>query len=383
MKSKKGGKRKGIKKKSVSRSRKKKFSLEFNFGGLNQAKENQISNVSVPAAFKKEKAEKTIKPLKVKEENKETVKEVKQIEPIKTAQEIKPKKKSDPAIILLFLMFLVGVMVIALAFVFKDYFIYYISSGVLILIINIVFFLIHKRNSRIDGVQQEKKEVKEQKPVKLEQNKAEDKKLEAVAAQKNVQIEPIDIKKEKAKLINLVVTVFVLGVIIYFAISKGFISNISLPKSFGLVEAVVSVVILAVILMIFNARRRGKKRKELIKKATQAVISGKVSASQINLPKQLGGRIIVDGQEVKLKKYQTEFDLLLEMINEKKSIPMSDIEKMFSVSKDLAEEWGRILEEHNLIKVYYPALGDPLFRANTFIEVKKKKVKKTDGLKSN
>ena len=383
MKSKKGGKRKGIKKKSVSRSRKKKFSLEFNFGGLNQTKQNQISNVSVPAAFKKEKAEKTIKPLKVKEENKETVKEVKQIEPIKTAQEIKPKKKSDPAIILLFLMFLVGVMVIALAFVFKDYFIYYISSGVLILIINIVFFLIHKRNSRIDGVQQEKKEVKEQKPVKLEQNKAEDKKLEAVAAQKNVQIEPIDIKKEKAKLINLVVTVFVLGVIIYFAISKGFISNISLPKSFGLVEAVVSVVILAVILMIFNARRRGKKRKELIKKATQAVISGKVSASQINLPKQLGGRIIVDGQEVKLKKYQTELDLLLEMINEKKSIPMSDIEKMFSVSKDLAEEWGRILEEHNLIKVYYPALGDPLFRANTFIEVKKKKVKKTDGLKSN
>src|SRR3989344_3922497 len=157
MKSKKGGKRKGIKKKSVSRSRKKKFSLEFNFGGLNQTKENQISNVPNPSADKKEKkakAEKIIKPLNVKEENNEIVKEVKQeakqIEPIKTAQKIKPKKKSDPAIILLFLMFLVGVMVIALAFVFKDYFIYYISSGVLILIINIVFFLIHKRNSRID-----------------------------------------------------------------------------------------------------------------------------------------------------------------------------------------------------------------------------------------
>ena len=199
-----------------------------------------------------------------------------------------------------------------------------------------------------------------------------------------MQIEPsVDIKKEKAKVINLIITVFALVTIIYLAISRGFISKIVLPKTFGLNQFVVIIVVLAAALMFFNARRRGKKRKELIKKATQAVISGTVSPSQIKLPVGVGGKIIIDGQEVKLKKYQTELDLLLEIINQKKSIGMSEIQRIFSVPKDLAEEWGRILEEHGLIKLYYPALGDPLFRTNSFIEIKKRKVKKTNAAKSN
>lgn len=374
MKSKKGGKSRGRKKKVTHR--KKKFSLEFNFGGISDNKKEEATQSTNQAIQKERKKEQKI------EKELPKTQELNQAQPIVVQKELKREKKTDPAVILLFLMFLVGVLVIALSFVFKDYFLYYIIFGTLILIINFVFFTIHKRSSIPQAKAQEKAQVKKEeeiKPIKLEE-----KKLESIAAQKNVQIEPsVDIKKEKAKVINLIITLFVLVIIIYLAISKGFISKIVLPKTFGLNQIVVVIVVLAAALMFFNARRRGKKRKELIKKATQAVISGTISPRQIKLPVGIGGKIIIDGQEVKLKKYQTELDLLLEIINQKKSIGISEIQRMFSVPKDLVEEWGKILEEHGLIKLYYPALGDPLFRTNTFTEVKKRKVKKTNAAKNN
>lgn len=394
MKSKKRG---GSKSKKKIARRKKKFSLEFNFGGELDKTLSQTQQQAKPTQIQKlrQDAKKQQERQAAKSQQKASL--LKGLEPIKSVQEdkitqiIEPvtsaKKKQDPIIILLFLMFLVGWIVFGLAFVFRDYFILYLVTSIAILVANLIFFIVHKKGTgkevkikqEVKTTETPKEEIKIQKELKQQEA------LETIASQKSVQIETphVDIKKEKAKAINLIVTIFSLAVIIYVAVSKGFISRINWPQTIGLNYIVTIVVVIAAFLVFFNARRRSKKRIALIKKATQAVVSGTISPSQIRIPMGATGKIVLEGQEVKLKKYQTEFDLLLEIVNQKKSVGVTEIVRIFSVPKDLVEEWGRILEEHGLIKVYYPALGDPLFRSNTFVEVKKQRVKKTNGTKSN
>lgn len=379
MKSKKRG---STKRKKKLGPRKKKFSLEFNFGGdlnkgLSEPQEQKIKTQQVQKIKQEDYKQK-------KGSNTKVLEGVKSIQEDKITQIVEPiikvKKSQDPIIILLFLMFLVGWVVFGLAFVFKEYFILYLVTSIAILLANVVFFIIHKKSEKQETKTVQKQQEEKAKEIPKEEIKVQKEvKPQAILSQKNVPIETshVDIKKEKAKAINLIVTIFSLAAIIYVAVSRGFISKISLPQTLGLNQIVVIVVVVAAVLMFFNARRRSKKRKELIKKATQAVISGTLSPSQIKLPVGATGKIILDGQEVKLKKYQTELDLLLEIINQKKTISMNELVRIFSIPKDLVEEWGRILEEHGLIKVYYPALGDPLFRSNTFVEVKKPKVKKS------
>ncbi len=65
-------------------------------------------------------------------------------------------------------------------------------------------------------------------------------------------------------------------------------------------------------------------------------------------------RSVVD----KTNKYKTDIDTLYELINKKGKLTISEVAKGFGVTKEMAEEWGKILEEHDLIKLNYPPFGE-------------------------
>lgn len=58
------------------------------------------------------------------------------------------------------------------------------------------------------------------------------------------------------------------------------------------------------------------------------------------------------------KKYETNFDRLLELLKRYKRLKISHISKGFGVSKEKVIEWSEILESHNFLKVRYPPFGE-------------------------
>lgn len=73
----------------------------------------------------------------------------------------------------------------------------------------------------------------------------------------------------------------------------------------------------------------------------------------------------------------TAIDKLLELVEKKGSISIKDAAKVFNVSRSQIESWVKILEEHELIEVHYPPIGEPELRKKELEKPgKKKKVKK-------
>ena len=57
---------------------------------------------------------------------------------------------------------------------------------------------------------------------------------------------------------------------------------------------------------------------------------------------------------------ETEVDRLYNIIAEKGGMKCSQLAPMLNVDKGKVEEWGRILENHGLVEMHYPAFGEPL-----------------------
>lgn len=56
---------------------------------------------------------------------------------------------------------------------------------------------------------------------------------------------------------------------------------------------------------------------------------------------------------------ETTIDKLYKMVIKQKRVEISDAAKMFGVKEELIIEWGKILEEHDLVELHYPAFGKP------------------------
>lgn len=62
-------------------------------------------------------------------------------------------------------------------------------------------------------------------------------------------------------------------------------------------------------------------------------------------------------------KIETNIDKLLALVKEKGAIKLNDtLSNSLKVSKTQVEEWAMILEEHNLVELHYPAIGEPEIR---------------------
>lgn len=66
--------------------------------------------------------------------------------------------------------------------------------------------------------------------------------------------------------------------------------------------------------------------------------------------------------EIEKKGFETNLDAVVRLIEKYNRLSFSDVARTFGIGKDLVEEWGKILEEHGLIEVYYPPIGEPELR---------------------
>lgn len=85
---------------------------------------------------------------------------------------------------------------------------------------------------------------------------------------------------------------------------------------------------------------------------------------------------------------ETDIDELYELIKKNGLIKVKIAAKKFKVDEERIEEWGRILEQHNLAILHYPPFGDPVmilekFKPKAVLKSKKVDVKNKKALLVN
>lgn len=56
---------------------------------------------------------------------------------------------------------------------------------------------------------------------------------------------------------------------------------------------------------------------------------------------------------------RTDLDMMYDLVKEKKAIKVNVLAKYFNVNDKTIIDWARILEEANLVRINYPAIGEP------------------------
>jgi hypothetical protein len=90
---------------------------------------------------------------------------------------------------------------------------------------------------------------------------------------------------------------------------------------------------------------------------------------------EIPGQVSLERSPFKLKgniKYlSTNIDAMQNYVLEKKVVKLADAARKFGVPKKNIEEWGRILEDHNMIEMHYPVTGEPTFRITGYDKLRR------------
>jgi len=105
---------------------------------------------------------------------------------------------------------------------------------------------------------------------------------------------------------------------------------------------------------LFKRKVKRSEKKEDIKGVVIKEEEKKIKQERIALVKKLP-----KGLKIERSKYDTDIDILYKIIKGTGRIKMSVITKYFGINQKKAEEWAAILEGHNLVKIHYPAVGEP------------------------
>lgn len=161
------------------------------------------------------------------------------------------------------------------------------------------------------------------------------------------------------------------------------LDSIQLPTNNIILQIVIILILLFIAIMIvLKVLKKSKKQGKLQEFISNALRKGyspkeiKEGLKAKNWPhkhideaiKKVNKEVTKDPVIIKkgiraLKGYETELDLVLELINKYKSIPVSELATTFNISKELAENWAEILKENNLIDIYYPPFGEIILKA--------------------
>ncbi|MFH0711692.1 MAG: hypothetical protein V1889_01345 [archaeon] len=79
---------------------------------------------------------------------------------------------------------------------------------------------------------------------------------------------------------------------------------------------------------------------------------------EMGIEREIGAQDVGAGH----KKYETDLDVLNNLLKRKKKIHLSSIASTFKVSRETAMEWCRALEASHLGSIEYPAFGEPYIR---------------------
>ncbi len=63
---------------------------------------------------------------------------------------------------------------------------------------------------------------------------------------------------------------------------------------------------------------------------------------------------------------ETHIDIFYNLLKEKESLTTGTIAKAFKISKEQALDWAKVLEEHGLASIEYPAFADPEIKVENF-----------------
>lgn len=82
--------------------------------------------------------------------------------------------------------------------------------------------------------------------------------------------------------------------------------------------------------------------------------------------------------------YETDLDVLHDILKEKKILRLSVISKTFGITNKTTTDWCRILEEGDIATLSYPTVGSPKLTINTYIkEMEERKNKKHKKVKKD
>lgn len=81
-------------------------------------------------------------------------------------------------------------------------------------------------------------------------------------------------------------------------------------------------------------------------------------------------RVKIEHAKINLAEYEkfknvkggTDIDVLYSILQENKEVGLSTIESLFKINSEKALKWCKVLEEHNLATIYYPAFSEPIVR---------------------
>jgi len=103
-----------------------------------------------------------------------------------------------------------------------------------------------------------------------------------------------------------------------------------------------------------------KKKLEKIRKSKEEILKKEKKLGKFQKNREEIEKIIKTKKGLEPKaKYETDFDVLLALINKYERLKISDVAKIFGISIKKAEAWATILEQHDLLEIHYPAIGEP------------------------
>ena len=80
--------------------------------------------------------------------------------------------------------------------------------------------------------------------------------------------------------------------------------------------------------------------------------------NSVNNPELKRPRVIITPKMIHSKEFETDMDLLLEIVESRSIVRLSDAAKFFKTDMKKIEGWAKILEEHGLLQIHYPTFGE-------------------------
>ncbi|MFH2028667.1 MAG: hypothetical protein ABIJ08_05985 [Nanoarchaeota archaeon] len=112
--------------------------------------------------------------------------------------------------------------------------------------------------------------------------------------------------------------------------------------------------------------RFGRTRHKVKIKKEKVELENKVTISEISKKKPISDKIPVKelpkGLKIELKGHETDMDVLYKIVEQRGKIKISTLTDHFNMDRKKIEELATILEDHELARIYYPAVGEPEVR---------------------
>ena len=158
-------------------------------------------------------------------------------------------------------------------------------------------------------------------------------------------------KKKPLIILGSLILLLVILLVVFYATDMLMLSDISALFSETPLEILIAggvLLLIIIVVLVLYMTKLFKKRKQLaVQQQDKAVQEIK---TQLNTQQTVQ---TADGS------FQTDFDKLLQLVQERKKISLAEVAKSFNIPKEKAEDWGKILKEQDLLILNYPTVGEP------------------------